>query len=118
MLAGVFRDDYPGILDSITGMVFLGTPHKGVRNSSGPLTLSQVYCAVVAAEVQVEDNVLYSMSQDNDVFEETVHNFTRAVGNLRDKAPQLFCFYESKKTNTGLIAGLQNIHLVRHDSIS
>ncbi|KAK7935971.1 TPR-like protein [Apiospora marii] len=97
-------EDYPGIFDSITGMIFLGT---------GPLTLSQVYRTVVAAEVQMQDNVLYSMSQESDVLQETVYNFTRAVGNLqaKDKAPQIFCFYESKPTNVGLVVGRKNMPL-------
>ncbi|KAK8119804.1 uncharacterized protein PG998_004430 [Apiospora kogelbergensis] len=84
-----------------------GYPHKGVSNGSKHFTMSEVYKAILAAEVHTQDNVLHSMSQDNDVLQETVHNFTRAVGNLQARAPKLFCFYESKATNTGLVAGLK-----------
>ncbi|KAK8113454.1 hypothetical protein PG984_013980 [Apiospora sp. TS-2023a] len=112
-LAGIHPEDYPGILDSITGMVFLGTPHKGANIDSGPVTLSEVYRVIVAAEVQIKDNILHSMLHDNDVLVETVNHFTRAVGNLQAKnqAPQIFCFYESKRTNTGAVVGSKDIHL-------
>lgn len=68
--------------------------------------------------MQTQDNVLYSMTQDNDVLEETVHDFTRAVGNLQanQQAPQIFCFYENKATNTGAVVGRKDLPLVSHES--
>ncbi|XXG99884.1 NAD-dependent isocitrate dehydrogenase [Hypoxylon texense] len=107
--ATLHKEDHAGISDSVVGMIFLGTPHHGIHGNSGLQTQGQIYEAIAAAKVQMEDNVLNTIAQDNDVLVNTVHNFTRSVTNLRNSAPKLFCFWEQKKCKIGRVAGIADI---------
>ncbi|KAE8442032.1 hypothetical protein EG329_003889 [Mollisiaceae sp. DMI_Dod_QoI] len=103
------KDDYPRISDSVTGVVFLGTPHHGVNNSSGLQTQGRIYQTICRANLQIQDNVLHNMAQDNDMLVSTVHEFTREVSRQQKSAPILFCFYEEKTSKIGLIAGISDM---------
>ncbi|KAH8589025.1 hypothetical protein B0O99DRAFT_726237, partial [Bisporella sp. PMI_857] len=105
-IATLHKEDYPNISDSVTGVVFLGTPHHGVSNSSGLQTQGKIYQTIVQANVQIQDNVLHSIAQDNDVLVSIVHDFTRVVSSQQESAPKLFCFFEEKTSKIGKIAGL------------
>lgn len=91
---------------SMVGMVFLGTPHHGVANTSGLTTQGKVFDAIVRSEVQIQDNILHTMAHNNDVLVKAVHNFTRGIQTHKPRPPKLYCFYEEKATRIGLIAGV------------
>lgn len=105
-MASLHRNDYPGISDSVTGVVFLGTPHSGVNGNSEFHTQGQIYKAVVEANVEVQDNVLHTLAHDNDVLVNAVHHFTRAITDKGNLGPKLFSFFEMKSSKIGRIAGI------------
>lgn len=69
-------------------------------------TQGQIYSAIVQSKVPIQDNVLRTMAQNNDVLVNAVHNFTRMVETCKP-SPKLFCFFEQKATKIGLIAGIK-----------
>ncbi|KAI0882946.1 uncharacterized protein GGS22DRAFT_169128 [Annulohypoxylon maeteangense] len=102
-------EDFYGIFDSVTGVVFLGTPHYGVQDSFQRQIQGQIYKKVAEANIQVQDNILHSMAPDNDLLVKCVFDFTRTVALEQQQAPKLFCFYEQKPSRIDLIVGLPNI---------
>ncbi|XDG03869.1 hypothetical protein ABKA04_003484 [Annulohypoxylon sp. FPYF3050] len=99
------NEDYPGISNSVTGILFLGTPHHGVNGKSELQTQGQIYDLIIKSTTQVQDNALQTMAQDNTVLVSTVHEFTRKVS-VVENGPELFCFYESKASKVGFITGM------------
>ncbi|OTA55630.1 hypothetical protein K449DRAFT_376402 [Hypoxylon sp. EC38] len=103
-------EDFLGIYDSITGIVFLGTPHHGVSDSSQLRTQSQLYNAIVNANIQVQPNILHTIAHDNDVLVKCVHDFTRVVELLdRSESPQLYCFFEQMESKIGQKARMPDL---------
>ncbi|KAI0383586.1 hypothetical protein F5Y04DRAFT_278767 [Hypomontagnella monticulosa] len=113
-LAKAYGDDeeFSGVSDSITGVVFLGTPHHGVVGNSGLQTQGQIYQTIVQANVQVQDNVLHSMAENNQILVACVYDFTRLISGQipgQQHPPKIYCFYEQKAAKVGLIAGIPGI---------
>ncbi|KAK7423679.1 hypothetical protein QQX98_000869 [Neonectria punicea] len=104
-MAALHTADCPNICDSITGMVFLGTPHQGITDNSALSTQGKIYSAIVQAKVQIQDNALQTMAQNHEMLVNTVHNFTRKV-NTSKPPPKLYCFFEQKKSKVGRLVGL------------
>lgn len=94
--------DYPGIYNSITGMVFLGTPHHGAD-----MSLGEIYETIRKQCLQIENGLLKTIDHDNTVLVDTVTNFTREV-KLRIAGPEIFCFFEERATAIGRIANLKD----------
>ncbi|KAL3295109.1 nb-arc domain-containing protein [Colletotrichum asianum] len=98
--------DFPGVSQSMRGMVFLGTPHSGVNEGSSMSRQGEIYAAIVASKMEIQDNVLQSIMRDNDVLESTRAEFTRKVSTSKPP-PKIFCFFELRPTNLGAIVGAQ-----------
>lgn len=96
--------DYPGIYNSITGMVFLGTPHYG---SDMFVSLAALYETIRKQCLQIETGLLKTIDHDNTVLVDIVANFTREV-KLRIASPEIFCFFEERATAIGRIANLKD----------
>lgn len=94
--------DYPGIYNSITGMIFLGTPHYGAD-----MSLGEIYETIRKESLQIEDGLLKTIEHDNTVLVDTVADFTREI-KLRTAAPEIFCFFEERTTPIGRLANLKN----------
>ncbi|RYP60580.1 hypothetical protein DL771_010471 [Monosporascus sp. 5C6A] len=107
--AMLLKDDYLGISDSVTGMLFLGTPHHGVKENSQFQTEGQIYQAIAETNTQVEDNVLKTLAQDNEMLVSVHYDFTRTVCKHGNCGPKIFCFFEQQKSKVGRIAGLENV---------
>ncbi|KAI0890817.1 hypothetical protein F4806DRAFT_485144 [Annulohypoxylon nitens] len=103
--ASFHHEDYPGIADSVTGIIFLGTPHHGVSGKSELQTQGQIYDLIVKSTTQIQDNALKTMAQDNIMLVTIVHDFTRKVS-INKNGPKLFCFFESKASKVGSITGM------------
>lgn len=98
--------DFPGIWQSMRGMVFLGTPHSGINEGSSMSRQGEVYAAIAASRMEIQDNVLQSIMRDNDILESTRAEFTRKVSTSKPP-PNIFCFFELRPTNLGAIVGAQ-----------
>ncbi|KAI1117434.1 hypothetical protein F5Y14DRAFT_402602 [Nemania sp. NC0429] len=108
--ARIHNTEYPGISDSVAGIVFLGTPFRGIDHDSGMATVGELYVAIAKSEVQIEDNVLHTIAQDNDVLANAVNEFTRFLGASSDSAkPKLFCFWEQKRSRVGKVAKIEDM---------
>ncbi|OBR04763.1 LOW QUALITY PROTEIN: And nb-arc domain-containing protein [Colletotrichum higginsianum IMI 349063] len=103
-MAALQEGDYPGIWKSTKGMMFLGTPHSGVNDGTNLTKQGQIYDAIVARKLEVQDNVLLTVARDNDVLVDAVSEFARKVSTSAPP-PMLFSFYELKPTNLGAIVG-------------
>jgi len=97
------KDEWPGVFDSTTGMVFFGTPFRG----SDGLKLSEMLEAARREyeDEQLQTEVLRILEPGNEFLQDLVDNFgkTRSAPN---KA-QVTCFYELKASNVGAIVGGQ-----------
>ncbi|RYO77015.1 hypothetical protein DL764_010256 [Monosporascus ibericus] len=100
-------DLYPGIYESITGIVFLGTPHRGnFESQKTQKTQAAVFAAITQAKMQVQENILSTLAQDNDTLLNTVTQFSRDIRN-QTSPPMLHCFFEQVGCNTGKMAGVE-----------
>ncbi|KAF4829975.1 Protein SERAC1 [Colletotrichum tropicale] len=98
--------DFPGVWQSMRGMMFLGTPHSGVNEGSSMSRQGEIYAAIAASKMEIQDNVLQSIMRDNDILESTRAEFTRKVSTSKPP-PKIFCFFELRPTNLGAIVGAQ-----------
>ncbi|KAG8165995.1 hypothetical protein KVR01_004547 [Diaporthe batatas] len=98
--------EYPSIYDSITGMVFLGTPHYG-SSISNMASLGDIYETIRQQNLQTDDSLLKTIAHDNTVLVETVDDF---VVDVKQQAPgpEIFCFFEKRPTQIGVIANLDD----------
>ncbi|KAH7120138.1 hypothetical protein B0J13DRAFT_568367 [Dactylonectria estremocensis] len=101
-------DDWSNLSESITGMIFIGTPHQGLRDSSQLCSQGEIYAHIVESKLKIQDQSLRTMAQDNEELTNTVHDFTRRLKTCQSP-PEVFCFYEEKETKIGAIVGLQGI---------
>ncbi|KAH7137368.1 hypothetical protein B0J13DRAFT_597107 [Dactylonectria estremocensis] len=100
--------DHCNMSESITGMIFMGTPHQGLRDSSELGTNGKIYAYIVESKLQIQDESLKTMAQDSGELLNTVHDFTRRL-QTSQSPPQVFCFFEQKQTKVGAIVALQGI---------
>src|SRR5919202_2092198 len=86
---------YKQITQSTCGAVFLGTPFRGSKASSWGKTLAN--CAA-ALGFQSDDRLLKTLSENSEVMERLMDDFTSIAWELSMK---LICFYETKQTTLG-----------------
>ncbi|KXJ85652.1 hypothetical protein Micbo1qcDRAFT_127656 [Microdochium bolleyi] len=98
------KADYPGLAAAIIGTIFLATPFQGLESQAGFHPQGQVYAMIVAADVEMQDNVFQSISRDNDTLIDTVTTFTRHL-ELEERRPMVFCFFEQKPSPVGRVIG-------------
>jgi hypothetical protein len=91
---------YKDIATSTTGIVFMGTPHRG----TGSITSQTLLYTVIAAEVEREDYVLRSLSGDNETLVDVVSEFA-VLANDDTVRLNIMCFFEQKSTAVGRIVG-------------
>lgn len=105
--------DYPGIYNSITGMIFLGTPFQGSCLSNmgtggeNTGTVGEIYQVIRQQNLKIEDGLLQTIAHDNTILVDTVADFTREI-QKRTAPPGLFCFFERRSTPIGKIANLKD----------
>ncbi|KAI1283273.1 hypothetical protein F5Y07DRAFT_349196 [Xylaria sp. FL0933] len=111
VLANGPQEQYEGFSPSvIAGMMFLGTPFYGIKHDSGMTKLGDIYQAIATSGVHVEDNIWGTIAEENDTLVNAVNDFQ---GYLLGKSsnsfkPKLFCFYETKASEIGRVAGLDD----------
>jgi hypothetical protein len=92
--------DWKGIAASTTGIVFMGTPHRG----TGSITSQALLYRVIAAKMEVQESVLNSLTVGNEALNDVLSEFTRLV-NAPAVRLQIICFFEQKPTTVGRIVG-------------
>ena len=98
------RDDsneWPGILDSTTGLMFFGTPFRGAGGMSQAEMLEAARREY--EENQVQGEVLNILVPGNEFLQDLVDKFSKTLSK-QDKV-EIACFYELKSSNVGAIVG-------------
>ena len=101
-------EQWPGLFSSTTGVVFLGTPHRGTGDmtSRGMLdTMIQQY-----SQVRIEDAVLESLNAENESLNDIRREFVKICTLSRGRL-HIVCFYEQKSTRVGRIIGVESMRV-------
>jgi hypothetical protein len=88
LTAKLHEEDYPGIFKSISGLVFLGTPHRGSNSQSKASLIASIATAVGFGK---KSQILNVVDKDSESLSDLVHDFTRAV---ITRNIDIFCFFE------------------------
>ena len=99
----------PNIFASVTGVVFLGTPHQG----TGSITSKGLLYAAIASHpsLRVTGAVLEILEHGNRYLMDILNEFVTLCNNT---TISLFCFFEQRSTHVGRV--INNRHLeVRDD---
>ncbi|KAF4635759.1 hypothetical protein G7Y89_g2352 [Cudoniella acicularis] len=81
---------WPGIYASTTGVVFLGTPHRG----TGTMLTTTVLLEAIARARKVHSAVLNALHKESEVLTDLVNEFTSVCSDA-DYALKLYCFFET-----------------------
>jgi hypothetical protein len=90
-------EDYPYVLQSIAGGVFLGTPHRGSNSQSKASVIATIASAMDLGE---HSSVLKIVERDSESLSDLMYDFTRTV-NIA--SIPLFCFFEQHKSDVAKI---------------
>jgi hypothetical protein len=96
-----FPDDWPGIYESVGGMIFLGTPFRG---APGLTQAEMIHAAAALYRNTVQGEVLRILDPGDELLLEMVHVFEKIRTRSSNKA-QIACFFEQKPCNVKAILG-------------
>ncbi|CAG8983150.1 hypothetical protein HYALB_00014076 [Hymenoscyphus albidus] len=101
--AQYYKDEWPGIFESTTGLVFFGTPFRGSEGMKQSEMLEAAQREYNEDQIQTE--VLRVLEPGNEFLQDLVDSFckTRSQAN---KA-RVTCFFEMKASNVGAVVGGQ-----------
>ncbi|KAK0659165.1 hypothetical protein QBC41DRAFT_331647 [Cercophora samala] len=108
-IAHSHRSNFPGLIDAITGLIFLGTPHSGVDGNSSLSTQGDIYRAIVAAQVKTHLETLEAMTHNNQMLHGIVQDFNTVLKNEVKVKPHIYSFFEMYAANVGKIGGMANL---------
>ena len=91
--AKLHEEDYPSIIRSVAGVVFLGTPHRGSGSQSKASVIASIASAVSLGE---HSSLLKVVEKDSEMLVDLLHDFTRTVNTM---SIPLFCFFEQHKSD-------------------
>ena len=91
--AKLHEEDYPDIISSIAGVIFLGTPHRGSNSQSKASIIASVASAFNFGE---QRSLLKAVEKDSDMLADLLHDFVRTANTI---SIPLFCFFEQYKTD-------------------
>lgn len=91
--AKLHEEDYPAIIRSVAGVVFLGTPRRGSNSQSKASVLASIASSMALGE---HSNLLKVLDKDSEILADLLHDFTRTVNTV---AIPLFCFFEQHKSD-------------------
>jgi hypothetical protein len=97
LCAKLHEKDYPDIIKSVAGVVFLGTPHRG-SNSQPKASLIATIASAVHCGVQ--SSLLKAVEKDSEMLADLLQDFTRTA-NI--ESIPLFCFFEQYKSDIGKV---------------
>lgn len=93
MHAKLHEEDYPLIVKSLGGVIFLGTPHKGSQSQSKASLIATIASALQYGE---QSSLLRVVEKDSEMLADLLHDFTR-IANIQ--SIPLFCFFEQHKSD-------------------
>jgi len=85
-------EDYPGIITSTTGIIFLGTPHRGSQSQPKAELIATIASAAGLGE---KSSLLRTLQPDSEALNDLLYDFSRVV-NIA--SIPLFCFFEQRKS--------------------
>jgi hypothetical protein len=91
--AKLHEENYPSIIRSVAGVVFLGTPHRGSNSQSKASVIASIASAVSLGE---HSSLLKVVDKDSEILADLLHDFTRTANTL---SIPLFCFFEQHKSD-------------------
>jgi hypothetical protein len=90
-------EDYANIRESVIGILFLGTPHRGSSTTQFPQVLANITNVVLAGAArftgQMRTDLLKSLERDSDVLKTLSTNFRNPASNIK-----IISFIEQKTT--------------------
>jgi hypothetical protein len=107
-LAKLHDEDYPNILRSVTGIIFLGTPHRGSQTQSKASIIARIASTLGQGE---HSSLLKAVEKDSEMLNDLVHDFTRVVNKA---SIQLLCFFEQQKSDVAKILKPKSSGFLRH----
>ena len=101
-MAKLLEHTWPAIFASVTGVVFMGTPHRG----TGSITSSGLLYAAIASDpsLRVDGTVLKALEYGNDVLMDVLDEFI-CLCNALTPGMSLCCFFEQRRTCVGRVIG-------------
>lgn len=97
MSAKLHEEDYPCIIRSVAGIIFLGTPHRGSNSHSKASVIASIASAVSLGE---QSSLLKAVEKDSEMLADLLHDFTRTVNTI---SIPLFCFFEQHKSDVAKV---------------
>ena len=100
LLATSHQADYPELANSVSGVLLLGTPHRGTTDNVDRSLLLYFVLCMQTQKQHVEPNILESMRRGSDILEEIVEDFQKLLSRRRDDGQEIYgrCFFEQKSS--------------------
>ncbi|KAL8937621.1 MAG: hypothetical protein Q9216_004336 [Gyalolechia sp. 2 TL-2023] len=95
--AKLHEEDYPSVIKTVAGIVFLGTPHRGSNSQSKASVIASIASSVALGE---HSSLLKVLDKDSEILTDLLHDFTRTVGAI---GIPLFCFFEQHKSDVSKV---------------
>ncbi|MCJ1472419.1 hypothetical protein MMC13_001067 [Lambiella insularis] len=95
--AKLHEEDYPNIIRSVAGVIFLGTPHRGSNSQSKASVIASIASAISYGE---HSSLLKVVEKDSEMLADLLHDFTRTVNTV---SIPVFCFFEQHRSDVGKI---------------
>jgi hypothetical protein len=105
-LAMMQRGAYPSVFDSTTGIVFLGTPHRGTQSFTRNSALFAAIAASSDLSQHLETGVLDSMTSENGALLDVTDDFLTICA---ENGPMITCFFEQRPSKLGKIVERDDI---------
>ena len=106
ILSQLEATQFPEIFQSITGALFMGTPHRGTGN----LTSNGLLCAALQdkPDLCVDDTILQAIKTGSEVTTDLLHEISMLS---HASGISLFCFFEQQPTKVGKIIGKPDLEV-------
>jgi hypothetical protein len=93
--------DWAGsVVQNTSGVILLGTPHRG----AGKISAEQLISTIIAASIEVHVETVSLMQVGNDLLRDTVRQFAEFAKHHKSYL-DVSCFWETKMTDVGAIIG-------------
>jgi curved DNA-binding protein CbpA len=105
-LAKMQQGAYPSVFDSTTGVVFLGTPHRGTQSFTQNSALLAAIAASSELSKHLERGILDSMTSEDGALLEVTDDFLYLCA---ESGPMITCFFEQRPSKLGKVVGRDDI---------